>query len=96
VGDAPGALVQKIIESKPYPEQGYRACRGLMRLGKQYSPERLKVAALRVLRSGAHSYRSVRSILEHSLDGFCSTSKSSLCLPDHHENLRGGDYYLDA
>ncbi len=96
IGAATGALVQKIIESKPHPEQGYRACLGLMRLGKQYSPERLEAAAFRALRSGAHSYRSVRSILEHSLDRVPLDEQTTLTLPDQHENVRGGAYYNDA
>ena len=30
-----------ILESKPHPEQGYRACLGLMRLGRGYGHERM-------------------------------------------------------
>jgi transposase len=93
VGAATGTLVQKILESRPHPEQGYRACLGLMRLGKRYSPERLEAAAFRALRSGAHSYRSVRSILEHGLDRIPLEEQTTLRLPEQHEYLRGADYY---
>src|SRR5690606_23628837 len=50
VGSSAGALVQRILESKPHPEQGYRSCLGLMRLGKQYGVERLEAACFRALR----------------------------------------------
>ncbi len=93
VGAATGTLVQKILESRPHPEQGYRACLGLMRLGKRYSPERLEAAAFRALRSGAHSYRSVRSILEHGLDRIPLEEQTTLRLPEQHEYLRGAHYY---
>ena len=33
-GPATGRLVAGILERRPHPEQGYRACLGLMRLGR--------------------------------------------------------------
>jgi len=93
IGGATGALVQKILESKPHPEQGYRACLGLLRLGKQYTSERLEAASFRALRSGATSYRSVKSILEHGLDQVPLEEQVQLELPADHENVRGATYY---
>lgn len=93
VGASAGALAQKILESRPHPEQGYRACLGLMRLAKCYNPERLEAACFRALRSGAHSYRSVKSILEHGLDRVPLEEPESLTLPLEHENVRGAAYY---
>jgi transposase len=93
VGASTGALVHRIMELRPHPEQGYRACLGLMRLGKQYTPERLEAACFRALRSGAHSYRSVKSILEHGLDRVPLEPEAVLTLPLEHENVRGAAYY---
>lgn len=94
VGPATGALVQKILERKPHPEQGYRACLGLLRLGKHYGEERLEAASFRALRSGATSYRSVKSILEHALDRQpLEDDAPQLTLPAAHENVRGATYY---
>lgn len=93
VGGATGTLVQRILESKPHPEQGYRACLGLLRLGKRYSEERLEAAAFRALRSGATSYRSVKSILENNLDQVPLEEQARLDLPAAHEHVRGASYY---
>ena len=93
IGSATGTLVQKILERKPHPEQGYRACLGLLRLGKQYTNERLEAASFRALRSGASSYRSVKSILEHNLDQVPLEEQAQLDLPAQHENVRGATYY---
>jgi transposase len=93
VGSATGTLVQRILESKPHPEQGYRACLGLLRLGKRYSAERLEAACFRALRSSATSYRSVKSILEHGLDQVPLEEQAQLDLPAEHENVRGRSYY---
>lgn len=64
-----------------------------MRLATRYSPERLEAACFRALRSGASSYRSVKSILEHGLDRVPLEEQAELALPADHENLRGAAYY---
>ena len=84
-------LAEKIIAGKSHPEQGYRACLGLIRLGGRYTPERLEAAAGRALACGAQSYRSVKSILEHGLDQVILESAPPP--PLVHEYLRGPGYY---
>jgi transposase len=93
IGASTGALVQRILTVRPHPEQGYRSCLGLMRLATRYSPDRLEAACFRALRSGASSYRSVKSILEHGLDRVPLEEQAELALPAEHENLRGAAYY---
>jgi len=56
-------LVSHILENKPHPEQGFRSCLGIMRLAKQYSPERLEAACDRALAIKGYSYKNVKSIL---------------------------------
>lgn len=51
-------VVESIMASLRHPEQGYRSCMGIMRLGKRYSNERLEAACGRALSIGALSYRS--------------------------------------
>jgi transposase len=68
IGVATAAVVHTILESKPHPEMGYRACLGIMRLAKTYTKERLEAASQRALQLQACSYTSIRSILKRSLD----------------------------
>lgn len=93
IGQSTGVLIQRILESKPHPEQGYRACLGLMSLGKRYTPVRLEAACFRALRSGAASYRSVKSILEHGLDAVPLEEPGTLTLPSTHQHVRGAAYF---
>ena len=88
-------LVRLILESRPHPEQGYRSCLGLLRLGKRYSTERLEAACARALAFKAYSYKNVESILKNRLDQQpLSPSSSQTRLPLlEHENLRGRQYY---
>jgi len=92
-GPATARLVEEILASKPHPEMGYRSCLGLIRLGRQYSPQRLEAASARALQLKACSYQSVKSILQHGLDRTpLPASPGQLLLPEH-ENLRGPAYY---
>jgi transposase len=88
-------LAASILEQRPHPEQGYRSCLGLLRLGKTYSPERLEAACSRALDIKAYSYKNVESILKKGLDQQPSPlSSSQRRLPLLiHENLRGKQYY---
>ena len=37
-------LAEKIMAERPHPEQGYRACLGVIRLGKSFGQDRLEAA----------------------------------------------------
>lgn len=95
-GPRTGELVQRVLESKPHPEQGYRACLGILRLGNRYGPGRLEAACDRALRIHALTYRSVRSILQSGLDQIPLTEQVALSLPQNHEHVRGPAYYAGA
>ena len=46
-GPATGRLVAGILRSRPHPEQGYRACLGLIRLAKVYGAEEARLVDCR-------------------------------------------------
>jgi len=96
IGAATGAIVAYMLDSKPHPEMGYRACLGLFSLGKRYGDARLEAAAARAQTSGAMSYRSIRSILTHGLDQSPLAPAAATRLPPTHDNVRGAAYYADA
>jgi transposase len=92
-GPATAALVERLLESRVHPQQGYRACLGLIRLNKIYGKERLEAACARAGAAGAISYRSVKSILVNKLDTLAvETIQTILDLPAH-SNIRGPGYY---
>jgi len=68
VGPSTAELVKRLLMEKKHPEQGYRACLGLMRLTRNHGQTRMEAACERALAVGAHRYRSVASILEKGLD----------------------------
>ena len=97
IGPATGTVVAHILDSKPHPEQGYRACLGLFSLGKRYGDARLEAAAVRAQAAGAMTYRSIHSMLKHGLDRSPPDAVAvATRLPPTHHNVRGAAYYADA
>ena len=84
------------MAEKPHPEQGYRSCMGLIGLGRRYGNERLEAAAQRAIHLQAHSYRSVKSILERGLDRQSGIESAPLAPPVEHPNIRGAAYYAGS
>jgi transposase len=68
IGPATAALCEQILESLPKPEQGYRACLGILRLASSYGAPRVEAAAKRAIEIGARTYGSVKSIRDTKLD----------------------------
>ena len=54
--------------AKPHPEQGFRACLGILRLVRAYGAERVEAACQRGIDIGARTYGSIVSILRNNLD----------------------------
>lgn len=94
IGPQTTTLCETILNERRHPEQGYRSCLGLLRLGKKYGPQRLELASTRALAVGARSYRHVESILSHGLDQLELAEQPEKEQPRrHHENVRGPGYY---
>ena len=93
-GPATGRLVAEILRRQRHPEQGYRACLGIFRLGKRYGAERLEAAAARAERLRSYSYRTIKNILSSGADQLALEEDSSSPGPTpHHANIRGATYY---
>ena len=61
VGPHTACLIEAILKKKPHPEQGFRACLGILRLRKSYGPDRLEAACGRAFEINGLSYSSVAS-----------------------------------
>jgi transposase len=92
IGRHTAALVEIILRERAHPEQGFRACVGIVRLAKAWGRERLEAACCRALEIGARSYSSVNSILKNNLD------RRRPAMPADgpaiaHDNIRGPTYF---
>jgi len=93
VGPETAKMVQAIMEDKPHPEQGYRACLGIMRLERSYGRERLEAASHRALSYRALSYRYLKNILDNGLDSAPLPTEDGSPPPLEHQNVRGPGYF---
>lgn len=93
-GPQTARLVEEILRNRAHPEQGYRACLGIMRLGQAHGSERLEAASHRACQLQAFSYRTIKNILTAGMDRLPLEEEDTLfpSLPVHH-NIRGAEYY---
>jgi transposase len=93
-GPRTAALVDAVMVSKAHPQQGFKACLGILRLARSYPPERIERAAARALYFRTLNYGSMSSILRHKLDQLPlpGDEEPQQALPLH-ENIRGRGYY---
>jgi len=92
IGPKTSALIEVIQREKAHPEQGFRACIGILRHAKTFGAERLEAACDRALEIGARSYTSVTSILKTNLDRkrpAPATDGPAIA----HDNIRGPHYF---
>jgi len=80
-----------MLQNSIYIEQNYKACYGMLMLGKKYSDQRLEAACKRVLQGTRVNYTRIKNILERKLDQVIP-EQIPLLIPDH-ENIRGKDAY---
>lgn len=97
IGAETREVVNHLLHEKRHPEQSYRRILALLSNAKKYGRERLNKACGRALLINSPTRSSVESILKQGLDQIIVPAHShhvqeELCL-DHHENIRGEDYY---
>ncbi len=77
----------------PHPEQGFRTCRGIVRLAGHYGAERVEAAPQLAIEVGAKTYESVKSILDNKLDRRPVAKRATEAAPILHPDIRGPHYY---
>jgi transposase len=93
VGPQTQLYVDELMKHRAFPQQAFRACQGILKLGQRYGQERLESACKRALFLGAYRYRDIETMLRNGLESAAlQNDETPLQLPNH-ANLRGSDYY---
>jgi transposase len=99
IGVGTRAVVQWQLDNRPHPEQGYRACLGLLNLSRTYGEERLEAACRRALAIGAPHRKRIIAILKARLDQHpelqLAPDTAAATASRSHDNVRGADYFRD-
>jgi len=85
-------FISHLMASRAFPEQAYRACLGVLRLGTKYGENRLEKACAIALEAGANRYSQIELILKNKLDAINATNSSTSIIISH-KNIRGSTYY---
>ena len=97
IGPGTRAVVQWQLQNRPHPEQGYRACLGLLSLSKTYGDERLEGACRRALTIGSPTGKRIKMILIAKLDQhpdlFPAADTAAPTAQRSHANVRGATYF---
>jgi transposase len=97
IGTGTRAVVQWQLENRPHPEQGYRACLGLLKLVKIYGDDRLEAACRRALSIGSPTRKRIIAILKANLDQhpdlFPAADTAAPTASLSHSNVRGAEYF---
>lgn len=94
VGGPVAEFCNSLMARKAHPEQGFRACIGVIQLSKKYGAENLSAACRKANRLRSFNCRTVRSILKNNLQEHPEPRITELLEPLH-ENIRGASYYLN-
>jgi transposase len=92
-GAATAQTITMVMKTRSHPQQGFRTCMGIMRLGKEYGQDRLEAACSRALTIGSPSYKRIQAILKKGLDRLPLQKEVPQTSCIHHANIRGPEYY---
>ncbi len=95
MGPKVGKLAETLLLNQELPEQNYRTLMGIIGLGKCYPLPRVDAACGLALSLGEEAlrYSCIASILQYKRDVDWDKPQS---IPQVvHENIRGGDYYVN-
>jgi transposase len=91
IGEQTRTFVERILQIKQHPEQGYKSCVGILSFAKKVGKERLNNACKRAIYYQSYNYMCIKNILENSLD------KEQIVEHEYklplHDNVRGNEYY---
>jgi len=92
IGPCSREYFKKVLDSKDFVEQTYRACLGLKSLYEKYNRERFEAACKRALKGVKFNYGTIKNILENELDKEQDIQLSLFRTPEH-GNIRGPGLY---
>ncbi|MBK7581922.1 MAG: IS21 family transposase [Myxococcales bacterium] len=95
-GPAVATVVERTLAQYVHPDQGYRACLGLLRVAQKHGAERMDAAcalALTASISRAPHRKYIEAILRQGLDREQRSPAATRAAPLEHDNVRGGEYY---
>lgn len=93
IGPYTKIVTQRILESKPFVQQAYKSCQGILSLVNRYTPERVEAACKRASESTCVNYGMIKRILEKGLDKEPAQGQDDRQYIPINDNVRGASNY---
>jgi transposase len=90
VGPATREILERQLRHKRHPGEVVREALGVLRLGQDFSPERLEQTAVLALELGLYSYGALHDLIKRPDQSPHEKARSRLGV---HPNVRGADYF---
>lgn len=88
IGGQTTAYLTALLRARPFPEQAYRTCLGVLSLARKHPPTHLETACQTLLAAKLFTYGDLKAELERLAQGNPAEHP-----PASHENVRGETYY---
>ena len=92
IGGAVKDFIRLMLDQKEHPEQAFKACMGVLKLGKKYDEKALQFVCKRAIEVNSISYRFIANSLKNNIYKMEKEDAKQLPLPLH-GNIRGKDNY---
>lgn len=94
ISEETAMFIERLLGSKAHPEQGYKACNGVLNLAKRVGQQRITGACRRALEYEAIHYNMLEDILKKGLDKLSPEEEiAANTTTPIHRNVRGKEYY---
>jgi hypothetical protein len=93
IGSNTSGFIETMISARAFPEQAFRSCLGLLRLGSRFGEMRLEKACTIALGAGMTRYQQVERLLKNKMDELEMPQEHTTPVIPNHHNIRGSDYY---
>ncbi len=86
-------FIERLMESKTHPEMAYKACSGVISLGKRMGNDRLINACKKAIKFGVYHYHFIEDLLKKNIENQDLGEWSEIKPTPSHKNVRGKEYY---
>jgi hypothetical protein len=86
-------FIERLMETKTHPEMAYKACSGILSLGKRMGNDRLINACKKANKLGVYNFHFIEDLLKRKIENQEMDEWSEPKSTPSHENVRGKAYY---
>ncbi len=92
MGGSVKEFIQLMLNQREHPQQAFRACMGVLNLGKKYDEKAMQLVCKKAIEINTISYRFIANSLKNNTYKIQEDDPGDLKLP-FHDNIRGKDNY---